>query len=103
MHLVERPRIDSGLVGHNHFDVAADVRVDNFAHRRGLRVFGMNQPEIAVTLPDADDNLLFGAVAPLAGLAANVGLVNLYRAAEVLRGISCIAARMRWQRYQAVL
>jgi len=49
--------------------VATDVRLDNFADSRGLGIVGMNQPEIAVALPDADDNLLFGTIAPLPGLA----------------------------------
>lgn len=85
LHFVERPRINSRLVGDNHFDMAPDVRLDNLADSRGLRILGMNQPEIAVALPDADDNLLFGTVAPLAGLSPNVSLVNLNRAAQFLR------------------
>ena len=36
---VERPRIDSQLIGHNHFHVTADVRVDdlvNSAHKTNM-------------------------------------------------------------------
>jgi len=82
LHLVQRPRIDSRFVGNNHFHVASDVCFDNFADGRRLGIFRMNQPEIAVALPNADDNLLFGAVAPLAGLSSNVSLINLNRAAQ---------------------
>jgi len=85
LHLVQRPRVNSRFVRNNHFHVASDVCLDNLAHSRGLCILGMNQPEIAVALPDADDNLLFGAVAPLARLATNISFVNLNRAAQFLR------------------
>ena len=86
LHLVQRPRIDSRFVSNNHFHMAAEIRIDNLSDGRGCCVFGVNHAEIAVALPDADDNLLIGTVTPLARLAANIGFINLNRAAKFLRG-----------------
>ena len=77
LHLIQRPWIDGRFVSHNHFDVASDVCLDDFADSRRLSILSMNQPEIAVALPDSDNNLFVGALAPFAGLASNVSLVNL--------------------------
>jgi len=84
VHVIQRPRIDARFVRHNHFDVAANVRSDNLLHRLGLRIFGANQSEIAIALPDADNDLLGRSWTPTALLAANVGFINLYRAGQRL-------------------
>src|SRR6266478_1918799 len=64
LHLVERPRIDSRFVGHNHFHVAPNVSVDNLADSCGLGILSMNKPKIAVTLADANNNLLLAPWPP---------------------------------------
>src|SRR6266704_2867400 len=55
---IERPRVNRGFVRHNHFNVPTDVRLDNLTHRIRAGVLSMNQPQIAVTLPDADYHFL---------------------------------------------
>ena len=44
----------------------------------------MNQPQIAVALPNADNHFLDACRTPAALLATNIGFVNLYRAAQLL-------------------
>src|SRR5439155_9860281 len=85
LHLVERPRIDSRFIGHNHFDVAADVGIDNLAHSLGLGILGSNEPQIAVALPDADDHGLVRFWTPSPRFAANIGFINLDSATEFFR------------------
>src|SRR6266849_7700621 len=70
-HFIERIRIDGRLVSQNHFDPSADIRIDNLAHRLGLRILRPNQSEIAVALPDADYNRHVTLCAPTALLACN--------------------------------
>src|ERR1700726_3492067 len=84
VHLFERPRIDGRFVSHNHFDVAAHVGIDNLAHRIGLCIFGMNQAQIAIALPNPDDHFLFTFWPPSALLSADVGLVYLNSATKFL-------------------
>src|SRR5216683_1090136 len=86
LHLVERPRVDSRFVRHNHFYVAPNVGVDNFTHRRGLRILSTNHAQIAVALPDADYNRYVALWTPAAFLARNVGFINFDCAAELRRG-----------------
>ncbi len=84
LHLVKRPWVDGRFISHNHFDVRADVGVDNLANGGGLRILGVNHAQITVALPNADDNLLVTLWTPAALLAAYVGLINLDCAAEFL-------------------
>src|SRR5882724_11295287 len=56
---VERPRIDGRFIGNEHLYGLADVLADNLRDRRGFGVFGAEQPQIPVTLADADDHFLF--------------------------------------------
>ena len=51
LHIVERPRIDSGFICQDHFDVTADVRVNDLANGRPFRVVGIDHSEITVALP----------------------------------------------------
>lgn len=81
-HVFECPRIDSGFVGQNHFHVVANVGVDNLLNRLRLRIFGANQSEIAVPLPDANNNLRFVLRTPAALLASYISLINLDFAAK---------------------
>src|SRR2546429_7568131 len=53
LHLVERPRIDGGFIGHNHFDVTPDVRIDDIPNGLRLRILSADQPQISVALPDS--------------------------------------------------
>src|ERR1700694_103413 len=85
LHLVERVRIDSRFIGQNHFDMAANVGVDDFLNSLGLRIPGANQPQVSIALPDADNNRYVAFCAPTAFLARNVGFVYLNRAAKFLR------------------
>ena len=82
LQFVQGPRIDSGFVRHNHFDVTANVGVDNLFHGCGLGILGANHSQIAVALTNADDYRLLRSRTPTALLAANVGFVNLYGAAK---------------------
>src|SRR5713226_5021317 len=84
-HFIERIRIDGRLVSQNHFDPSADIRIDNLAHRLGLRILRPNQSEIAVALPDADYNRHVTLCAPTALLACNIGFINLNRPIQRLR------------------
>src|SRR5271168_1205218 len=77
LQFVQGPRIDGRFVGHNHFHMPANVRVDNLFHRGGLGILRANQPEIAVALTDTDHNLLVTSRSPSPRLAADIGLVNL--------------------------
>jgi hypothetical protein len=85
LHVVERPRIDSGFVGQNHFHMAANIGVDNLLHGLGLRILSSNQTQIAVALSDANNYLRFVLPTPAALLARNIGFVNLDRAAQLFR------------------
>jgi len=85
VHVIERPRINRGFVRHHNFDVAPDIRFDNRLDCFRLCIFGANQAKIAVTLTNANDNLLDALCTPSALLAANVGFVNLDRAIQFLR------------------
>src|SRR5882672_406921 len=84
LHVIERPRIDSGLVSHNHFDVCSDVGVDNFAHCGRPRIGSANQAEIAIALPDADNNLLGILRTPAALFASHIGFIYFDSATERL-------------------
>src|SRR6266851_9255906 len=86
LHLVECPWIDGGFIRHNHFYVAPDVSIDNFAYCRGLRILSANHAEIAVALPDANYNRYVALWTPAAFLPRNVGFINFDRAAEFRRG-----------------
>ncbi|SRR6266849_6829363 len=86
LHLVECPWIDGGFIRHNHFYVAPDVSIDNFAYCRGLRILSANHAEIAVALPDANYNRYVALWTPAAFLARNVGFINFDCAAELRRG-----------------
>ena len=85
LHFVERVRVDLGFIGHNDFDVAADIRVDDIPHSLGLRVLGTDQPQVSVALSDADYYSLVRLWTPSPGLAANVGFIYLDRAAKLFR------------------
>src|SRR6266851_8593423 len=86
LHLVECPWIDGGFIRHNHFYVAPDVSIDNFAYCRGLRILSTNHAQIAVALPDADYNRYVALWTPAAFLARNVGFINFNCAAKFRRG-----------------
>src|SRR5713226_3550652 len=77
LHFIERPRVDSGFVGHNHFDVAPDVSIDNLSHGCRLGILSMNKPKIAVTLSDANDYLWVILRTPTAFFTSHVGFINL--------------------------
>src|SRR2546429_3890257 len=85
LHLVERPRIDSRFIRHNHFHMTADVGVDNLPHGRRFGIFGANQSEIAVALANANYHGYFALCTPSAFLASNVGFVYLNSAAKFFR------------------
>ena len=85
LHVVERPRINSRFVRKNNFYVAANVRIDNVSHGLGFGILGTDQAQISVTLSDANNYQFVAAWPPLAGLSANVGLINLNRTTQLLR------------------
>ncbi len=80
LNLGECPRIDLRFVRHNDFHPRAQVVVDNLADGFGSSVCRMNHAEVAIPLPNADDNLFVRPWTPAALPAAYVGFVNLYRA-----------------------
>ena len=82
LHFVECPRVDRGFVCHDHFDMASEICIDDLADGFGGGIFGPNQPQIAVALPDADYDLLDARWTPSAPLATYVGFVYLYGAAH---------------------
>ena len=82
MHVIERPRIDGRFIGHNHFDMRPDVRIDDFAYRGRPCVTGANKPEIAIALPDADNYLLGILCTPAALFACDIRFVNFDCAAQ---------------------
>ncbi len=84
LHVVERPRIDCGLVGQNDFHVAADVGVDNLPHGCRFGVSCSNHAEIAVTLPDADNHGLFTLGTPPPRFAAYICLINFHCTVHLL-------------------
>ncbi len=86
LNLVERPRVDRGLIRHNHFYVPANIRPDNLAHRLRACIFGANQSQVSVALPDTDNHLFVRTWTPTALLAANIGFINLYCTAKFLQG-----------------
>src|SRR5437016_13254302 len=53
LHLIECPRVDSRFIRHNHFHMASNVCIDHFADSLGLGIFGTDEPQIAIALPDA--------------------------------------------------
>ena len=75
--LVQGPRIDSRFVSHNHFDLTANVGVDDLFHRGGLRILGADQSRIAVALANADNDRRLTSRTPTALLTAYLGFVNL--------------------------
>ena len=83
IHVIQRPRIDRRFIGHNNFDVAANVRADNLLDRCRLRILGVDKAQIAVALANPDHNGLGGTRTPTTLLATNVGFVNLYRAGQL--------------------
>src|SRR6266849_6696894 len=76
----ERPRVDLRFVRHNDFHTRTQVVVDNLADGFGSSVCRMNHAEVAIPLPNADDNLFVRPGTPAALLAAYVGFIYLYRA-----------------------
>src|SRR5216683_1428519 len=84
LHLVECVGIDLGLVGHNDFDVSANIRVDDIPNGLGLRIPSPDQPQVPIPLPDADNYRLLTFWTPPASLATYIGFVNLDRAAKFL-------------------
>ena len=79
-------RVGRELVGHNHVNVGARCSPDVFRQCAGLRIFGVEEPQIAAALPDADYNffgLLASVNAPADLLAAYVGLIHLYSAIQL--------------------
>src|SRR5258708_4773795 len=85
LHVIECPRIDGRFIGHNHFDVASNVGVDNFAHRSRPRIGSANQAEIAVALPDADNHLRGVLGTPTTLFASHVGFIYFDSAAQGFR------------------
>jgi len=83
-HRTESERIDGRFVRDNDFRVPTNVIVNDFADGIGFRIFGMDEPQIAIALANANHNLLIGARAVLAWLADDIGLVNFNRAAKFL-------------------
>src|SRR6267378_8306235 len=75
LHFVERIRINGRFIGHNHFYMAPDIGIDNFAYCRGLRILSANQSEVTIALSDADDNLLDALWTPAPSFATNVCFV----------------------------
>lgn len=80
----QHKRINHGFIGHNDFNVPADIRIYDVAHRLGLRILSSDQPQIPVALANPNDNLFLALLTPSARLPINVGFVHFYRAAQGL-------------------
>lgn len=94
------------IVSHDDVYVLADVLRDVLRQRAAFDILGMEETEIAAALPDADYDFLVGtASALLYSFAASADIVSSISTttSSMGRSISRIAARMRWQRYHAVL
>ena len=78
------------FVGNDHINIFRDVLFDISLQSAALSIFGVEEAEIAATLPDADDNLLVAVSessftpSPLA--SANKGFVNLDSTTQFLNG-----------------
>ena len=53
------------IVGHNHVNVLRDVFLDVLRQRAGLHILSAEEPQIAATLPNPNDNLFLGAAPAL--------------------------------------
>ena len=73
----DSPRIGWVIVSKNHFGVLADVLADILGERLSFHVFGVKQSQLAVTLPNPNDDFLVDEAAVSAGnMAPNEGLVH---------------------------
>lgn len=81
---INRPRVDCGLIRHNHFHVAADVGVDNLSHGSGLGILGANQAEVAIALANADNNRLVTSWPPPTRFPAYIGFIYFHDSAKLL-------------------
>src|SRR5271170_8141563 len=52
---IKREGIGRKLIGHNHINVFAHMLFDIPSQRSGLRILGLEEPQLASTLLDADD------------------------------------------------
>ena len=104
---LNRGRVGVQFIRYDDVHVLAHVLADVLRQCAGFHILSMEESQIATALPDADYDLFFGSVPsnarPFFSLA-NVGFVHLDSAIQH-RGSSAsfMAARMRWQRYHAVL
>lgn len=88
--LLESRRVGYKVVRHDHVNITRNVLADVLRQRARLRIFRMEEPQVAVTLTDADDNLL----GPLACVNALADLLwfgcLLYSVADAMAEIpSC--------------
>lgn len=73
-------RVGVEFVGHDYIHIFANVLSDELRQCAALNVLSMEEPEIAATLTDADNNLFVGVAVPCLAvgvlLAADVGFVH---------------------------
>ena len=87
--LIHGKRIGGKVVSHDHINVRADVLADVFRQCARLRIFRMEESQVATALTDADHNLfcLFASVNTPADLfAAYAGLIYFDRAIQFRSG-----------------
>src|SRR5882762_6993104 len=85
LHVVERVRINSRFIRHNHFDVTPKVHVHDVADSNSLRILSADQSQVAIALANPDNHGLVARWTPTTLLASNVSFVNLYCAAKRFR------------------
>ena len=79
---IQSPWVDSRFVGNKHLYGVADVLADDFCNRRRFGVFGAEQPQLPIALPDADNHVFFASWAIDSRLPAQIGFVDLNNAIE---------------------
>jgi len=103
-------RVGREIIGHNHVHIFTYVIPNELRDRSGLNITGMKHSQIAIPLTDADYDFFFRpASCQTVSLGTKLGLpANIVSSISTVPSnfglpVSSIAARMRWQRYHAVL
>jgi len=77
---VEAERINRGFIGHDDFDIFAQVLVYDLPDGFRVRVVGVDESQFAVTFADSENDLLFSARTTTASLATDISFINFDRA-----------------------
>ena len=83
----ECPWIGREIIGHNHIYIFGNVLADIFCESALLRVCGMEESKVAISLTDSDNNLLLSLgdfLASSENFATNIGFVHFNRSVEHL-------------------